>query len=366
MVRRPLAVPVLGALDALSGLLGLLLGTATLAASGIAFAGDDSGTGGLAFVVALAVLAKNGLLVTSGLGLLFDRAWGRTLVLVYAWWGLVEVAFVLLGAGLLIGVAVFQASPDLETTADRWPVALLVFLLPCLGAVFPGLQLFVANLRSVKSHFGVGADPTREVGSLAPSPPESSMTATPRILAFAGSARQASFNKKLVRVAAEGARAAGAEVTIVDLRDLPMPLYDGDLEEREGIPENALELMRLLREHDGLLLACPEYNSSITPLLKNAIDWASRAAEGEQPLACFKGKVAGLVAASPGGFGGLRGLVTVRSILGNIGVLVVPEQVAVSKAHEAFDGDGNLANERQLAAVENVGRRVAEMAGRLV
>jgi NAD(P)H-dependent FMN reductase len=186
-----------------------------------------------------------------------------------------------------------------------------------------------------------------------------------RVLAFAGSAREASFNKKLVRVAADGAREAGAGVTVLDLRDLPMPIYDGDLEERDGLPENARAFKQLLKEHHGLLIACPEYNSSITPLLKNTIDWASRAEEGEAPLACFRGKVAGLLAASPGGLGGLRGLVTVRSILGNIGVHVVPDQVAVPSVHEVFDDDGNLTDERRRKSVLGVGRAVAELAERL-
>ena len=186
-----------------------------------------------------------------------------------------------------------------------------------------------------------------------------------RVLAFAGSARGGSFNKKLLAVAAQGARSAGAEVTVVDLRDLPLPLYDGDLEERDGLPQNARELKRLFLAHQGLLLACPEYNSSITPLLKNTLDWVSRPAEGEAPLACYAGKVAGLVAASPGGLGGLRGLVHVRAILSNINVLVVPEQVAVSKAHEAFDAQGALKDAKQRALVESVGAAVAKLCARL-
>ena len=186
-----------------------------------------------------------------------------------------------------------------------------------------------------------------------------------RVLAFAGSARGGSFNKKLLAVAAQGARSAGAEVTVVDLRDLPLPLYDGDLEERDGLPQNARELKRLFLAHQGLLLACPEYNSSITPLLKNTLDWVSRPAEGEAPLACYAGKVAGLVAASPGGLGGLRGLVHVRAILSNINVLVVPVQVAVSKAHEAFDAQGALKDAKQRALVESVGAAVAKLCARL-
>lgn len=182
---------------------------------------------------------------------------------------------------------------------------------------------------------------------------------TPRLLAFAGSLRAGSFNKKLARVAAAAARAAGAEVTLLDLEEHPLPLYDGDLEDASGLPPAALELKRLFKAHHGLLIASPEYNSSISGALKNAIDWVSRPAEGEAELEAFRGKVVALVSASPGALGGLRGLVTVRSILSNIGALVLPDQVAVSKAHEAFDEQGQLKDEK-------VRRRVEKLAAELV
>jgi len=183
----------------------------------------------------------------------------------------------------------------------------------------------------------------------------------PRILAFAGSTRSDSLNRKLVRVAATAAEAAGADVTVVDLRDLSMPLYDGDLEAREGLPAGAKKFKELLLAHQGLLIASPEYNSSISAVLKNAIDWASRPVPGEESLACFKGKVAGLVAASPGALGGLRGLVHLRAILGNISVIVVPEQAAVGKAQEAFDADGSLKDASQKKMVDGVGAAVARL-----
>jgi chromate reductase len=186
------------------------------------------------------------------------------------------------------------------------------------------------------------------------------MDTKPKILAFAGSARENSYNKKLVRIAANGARWAGAEVSEADLRDFPMPIYDGDLEAREGIPANALKFRQLMMAHQGLLIASPEYNSSISPLLKNTIDWISRPVGGEDGLAPFRNKVAALLAASPGGFGGLRGLVHLRAILGNIGVIVLPGQMAVAKAHEAFQPDGTMFNRHQQTAVENLG---AELAG---
>ena len=186
-----------------------------------------------------------------------------------------------------------------------------------------------------------------------------------KILAFAGSTRTQSFNKKLVRVAADGARAAGAEVTEIDLRDYPMPLYDGDLEAESGLPGQARALRRVFLEHDGLLIAAPEYNGSISAVLKNTIDWLSRPQEGEPPLACFEGKVAGLMAASPGRLGGLRGLAHVRQILSGIRVLVIPEQQAVPGAGQAFDEAGALSDEQQAAAVAAIGARVAEVTARL-
>ena len=164
--------------------------------------------------------------------------------------------------------------------------------------------------------------------------------ASANILAFAGSLRSGSYNKQLVQFAAERARQAGAEVTVIDLRDYRLPIYDADLEQENGIPANAQQLKELFRQHDGLILACPEYNSSITAVLKNTIDWVSRPVDDERPLACFDGKVALLLAASPGRLGGLRGLVTTRTILSNIKVLVLPDQLAIPQADQAFDEEG--------------------------
>jgi chromate reductase len=111
--------------------------------------------------------------------------------------------------------------------------------------------------------------------------PFQSRMAEPRILAFAGGLRRDSYNKKLVKVAADAARRTGGEVTLIDLKDYPLPIYDGDIEAATGIPENGLKLKKLFIEHDGLLWSCPEYNSSITAVLKNVIDWVSRAPPGE-------------------------------------------------------------------------------------
>lgn len=163
----------------------------------------------------------------------------------------------------------------------------------------------------------------------------------PKILVFAGSTRTDSYNKKLAQAAAKIAGEAGAAATYVDLRDLAIPLYDGDLEDQSGLPEGAKKLKGLLRESDGFIIASPEYNSSVTGVLKNAIDWASRSETDDEPsLVAYRGKAAVLLSASPGALGGLRGLVHLRAILGNIGVIVLPEQVAVSKAYELFDDSG--------------------------
>jgi chromate reductase, NAD(P)H dehydrogenase (quinone) len=182
----------------------------------------------------------------------------------------------------------------------------------------------------------------------------------PKILVFAGSTRAASFNKQLAQLAANAAREAGAEVTFVDLRDLALPLFDQDLEAASGLPENAKKFKSLLREHDGFIISSPEYNSSISGVLKNAIDWASRSESDDEPsLVAFRGKIAALMSASPGALGGLRGLVHLRAILGNIGVIVLPDQVNVSTAHEAFEA-GRLKDESKAAQVTKLAHALVE------
>lgn len=168
-----------------------------------------------------------------------------------------------------------------------------------------------------------------------------------RILAFAGSARNDSWNKKLVRIAAKGARAAGAEVTNLDLADYPMPIYDGDLEATEGQPDNAKRLKTLMINNHGFLIASPEYNSGYSPLLKNTLDWVSRPVLEEPSLLAFAGKVTALMSASPGTLGGLRGLAQLRQVLSNIQVLVLPGQVTVPLAQNLFKKNGSLEDEKK-------------------
>ncbi len=179
---------------------------------------------------------------------------------------------------------------------------------------------------------------------------------TPRILAFSGSLRAASFNQKLATLAAAAAREAGAEVTLISLRDFRMPLFDEDLEAAEGMPEAAARLKALFASHDGLIIASPEYNSTISAALKNAIDWVSRATSpDEAPLSALRGKAAAILAASPGGYGGSRGLVQLRPFLENISISVLPEQVTVAKAHEVLTEDGQLTDPALAAEVHALG-----------
>jgi len=180
-----------------------------------------------------------------------------------------------------------------------------------------------------------------------------------------GTAVEGSYNKKLVKLALAGAKAAGAEVTFLDLRDLNLPIYDEDLEKSSGAPAGATRLKELMFAHQGLLIASPEYNSSVSAALKNAIDWASRPAPGEASLQAFNNKVCAVMACSPGALGGLRGLVHLRAILGNVNVIMLPQQVAVMKAHEAFDESGNLKDAKQLASVENLGKLVTNVVSKL-
>jgi NAD(P)H-dependent FMN reductase len=192
---------------------------------------------------------------------------------------------------------------------------------------------------------------------------------TARILAFAGSSRRDSLNKKLARAAQSAAKAAGAEATFVDLDDYPMPLYHGDLEAASGMPEKAQALRALVLAHDGLLIASPEHNSSMSALLKNTIDWLSRdTGDGKganSGLAPWRGKVAGMLAASPGAFGGVRHLPHLRQVLAGLGVTVVGTQVAVPKAHEAFAEDGSLADERVAKQVLALAQAVSALAVKL-
>jgi len=172
------------------------------------------------------------------------------------------------------------------------------------------------------------------------------LSAQLRVLAFAGSTREDSANKKLVAVAANQARQSGAYVTIIDLKDFPIAFYDGDLESKEGMPAKAKELRKLMVHSDVILIASPEYNGSLSATLKNVLDWASRSEAGGSSRDAFAGKIFGLMSASPGQSGGARGLVHLRNIIENIGGTVISQQVVLPDAYNAFDAQGCLKIEK--------------------
>ncbi|QWW71329.1 NADPH-dependent FMN reductase [Rhizobium sp. WYJ-E13] len=157
-----------------------------------------------------------------------------------------------------------------------------------------------------------------------------------RVLAFSGSTRAGSWNSVLLGIAAEALRSQGVDVREINLRDYPFPIYDGDLESKDGVPSQVLSLRRIIKEHDGLLFACPEYNGSVTPLLKNTLDWCSRPGDGMAPLEPFRLKPSLIVGTSIGPFGGIRAIGHLRAILSKMGATVFPEDLAIPNAQRAF------------------------------
>jgi chromate reductase len=170
----------------------------------------------------------------------------------------------------------------------------------------------------------------------------------PKILVLPGSSRSGSHNVKLAALAAKELTLIDADVTRISLQDYPLPIYDGDLEAKTDPPANAVKLKQMIMAHHGVFITSPEYSASVTPLLKNAIDWVSRVRERGDPLyAAFKGRVFAISAASPGVTGGLRSLMALRQILElGCGALVIPEQVAVQNAEQAFDDMDNIIDTR--------------------
>jgi NAD(P)H-dependent FMN reductase len=167
-----------------------------------------------------------------------------------------------------------------------------------------------------------------------------SLKAETKVLAFAGSTRAGSYNQKLVLEAVEIARKMGAKVTVIDLKDFPMPLYDTAVEEK-GMPAQAKRLRDLMIQSDAIIIASPEHNASISATLKNALDWTSRNA-GSYSAEAYQGKKFAIMSASPGKGGGARGLVHLRAIIEAVGGDVIAKQVSVSSAHQAFDAKGKL------------------------
>jgi len=186
-----------------------------------------------------------------------------------------------------------------------------------------------------------------------------------KLLSLSGSIRKESFNKKAAKAAAEIAASSGVSSNFIDLIDYPLPILNQDWEAAEGMPDNALKLKKLFNEHDAFIISSPEYNSSISALLKNTIDWLSRPDKSGEALEPFKGKTAAVIAASPGALGGLRGLVHLRAILTNLHVLVIPDQLAISSAFNAFDENGSLIDEKQQERLSNIVERLIEVSSAL-
>jgi NAD(P)H-dependent FMN reductase len=192
------------------------------------------------------------------------------------------------------------------------------------------------------------------------------MAKKPKILAFAGSLRKDSYNKRVVKTAIEGAKKAGAEVTYIDLKDYLLPVYDADDHAANGFPENALKLQRLLGESHGFLIASPEYNGSVPGGLKNMIDWTSRKSDEYGMIEVFKGKAAAIITASPGAFGGLRCLAHLRGVLTIMLVNVLPSEIAVAKVGSMFEGDAEeMTDEKMKGILEELGASLVDTLKRM-
>jgi len=186
----------------------------------------------------------------------------------------------------------------------------------------------------------------------------------PKILVFAGSIRTGSFNARLAALAVKELTLSDVEVTRISLQDYPLPIYDGDLEAQSGVPDNAVKLKRLMMTHRGVFIASPEYNASVTPLLKNTLDWVSRVREAnEAPLAAYRGRAFALGAASNGSLGGYRSLMALRQVLElGCGATVIPEMISVREAASAFGDDDQLRDERSAKQLKSVLARLVETA----
>jgi chromate reductase, NAD(P)H dehydrogenase (quinone) len=186
----------------------------------------------------------------------------------------------------------------------------------------------------------------------------------PKILVIPGSLRSGSHNWRLAALAAKELLLADAEVTRISLQDYPLPLFDAEITGEAGPPQNAVQLQRMLAAHHGIFITSPEYSASVTPLVKNTIDWLSRSrSRGEPNYAAFKDRVFAIGAASSSASGGERSLMALRQILElGCGALVLPEQINVANADQAFDDMDNLRDEDQAAQLRTLVRRLVELA----
>ena len=186
-----------------------------------------------------------------------------------------------------------------------------------------------------------------------------------RILAFAASTRRESFNRRLIRVAAQGARDAGADVTLLELIEFPVPIFSADDEKEHGLPEPVRKLAEVFKAHDGFLISSPEYNTGFPGLLKNMLDWLTRPGVGGPAFSLFANKPAAIMAASPGRFGGVRMLPLLCQYLSHLQMLVIPQMYGLALAEEALNEDGSLKDAKAAATVQGLGEKVAKLAARL-
>ena len=185
-------------------------------------------------------------------------------------------------------------------------------------------------------------------------------------LTFCGSARKDSFNQKTVNCVAYALQANGETVTSINLNDFQQPIYNGDEETAGGLPEATVRMKTLLNEHDAWLIGCPEYNGFMTPVLINAIAWATRSSESTPDLSCFKGKPVLITSSSPGPWGGLRAAAHLKTMLSGIGCIVSPDNFMVPNAFSAFDESGNLKDENLQQRAQQVASRFSELTSKLL
>lgn len=189
------------------------------------------------------------------------------------------------------------------------------------------------------------------------------MPITPKILVFAGSIRTGAYSGRTADCAQKELALQGADVTRISLADYPLPIMNEDLEAEEGIPANAVALARMFVAHDAILIATPEYNGSIPPLLKNTIDWVSRVhSDGGKPLRPYPGRLVALCSSSNGHFAGIRSANHLRAVLAHIQMEVIAPQVSVPHGGDAFDENGDFREERLRLGMERLCRTLIERA----
>ena len=188
-----------------------------------------------------------------------------------------------------------------------------------------------------------------------------------KILVIPGSPRTGSLNARLAAVAAYKLAQLGAEVSRISLADFPLPIYDGDLQTKSGVPKNAVNLKRMMSAHHGVLIVAPEYNSSVPPLVKNTIDWVSRVQDAQEARGeVFRGRAFAIAAASEGRLGGTRSLAALRLILTACQATVIPNQLALSFASSAYDDMERLKHPADIEAMGAMARQLIDVSQRMM